>query len=115
MPFSTVKKIDKNKELISKEEYDWRIREIVKCKKDIVYFAENYYKIVTLDEGLVQIKLYDVQKDLLKLMQKENRLVTLASRQSSKCVFPNTLITVRNKKTGKISKIPIEEFYNSLL
>lgn len=44
----------------SPDEYEWRIREIVRCKKDIVYFAENYFRIVNLDKGLHVIKLYDV-------------------------------------------------------
>lgn len=32
-------------ERITKEEYQERLREIVKCKRDIVYFAEHYYRV----------------------------------------------------------------------
>ena len=37
------------------------IVEFLKCKEDPVYFANNYMKIVSLDEGLVQFKPYDFQ------------------------------------------------------
>ena len=30
-----------------------QIEEFIKCKEDPVYFAKNYIKIVSLDEGLV--------------------------------------------------------------
>ena len=33
------------------------IIEFLKCKDDPVYFANNYIKIVSLDEGLVPFKL----------------------------------------------------------
>ena len=44
----------------SKEEFEWRIKEIAKCKRDIVYFAEHYFRIINLDKGLHVIKLYDI-------------------------------------------------------
>jgi len=61
-----------------------QVEEILKCKNDIIYFAENYYHIITLDKGLQKIKLYDFQKDLLKTIQNENRIIVLASRQVGK-------------------------------
>ena len=33
-----------------------QVIEFLKCKEDPVYFANNYMKIVSLDEGLVQFK-----------------------------------------------------------
>lgn len=48
---------------ISRDEFEFRIKEIAKCKRDIVYFAENYFRVINLDKGLHIIKLYDVQKD----------------------------------------------------
>ena len=47
---------------ISKEEFEERIREIARCKRDIVYFAEKYFRIINLDTGLTLIKLYPKQK-----------------------------------------------------
>lgn len=69
------------KEQISREEFEWRIKEIAKCKRDIVYFAENYYRIINLDKGLHVIKLYDVQKDLLRFMVDNNRVIVVSGRQ----------------------------------
>jgi hypothetical protein len=69
------------KEHISREEFEWRIKEIAKCKRDIVYFAEHFYRIVNLDKGLHVIKLYDVQKDLLRFMVNNTRVIVCSGRQ----------------------------------
>lgn len=75
----------------SPDEYEWRIREIVRCKKDIVYFAENYFRIVNLDKGLHVIKLYDVQKEFLRYLVENNKVVCCSGRQQGKstiyCIF----------------------------
>ena len=44
------------------------IVEFLKCKEDPVYFARNYVKIVSLDEGLVPFSLYDFQEKLIILL-----------------------------------------------
>lgn len=99
-------------ERITKEEFEWRVREIAKCKRDIKYFAEKYFKIISLDAGLTTIKLYEKQKDLLDFFVGEKRCICLASRQSSKCVGFWTLITVRHKKHRWLKmKLPIGLFY----
>ena len=43
---------------ISREEFEYRISEIAKCKRDICYFAEKYFRIISLDYGLQIIKPY---------------------------------------------------------
>ena len=43
-----------------------QINEWVKCKQDPIYFATNYIKIISLDEGLVPFNMYDFQKDILR-------------------------------------------------
>lgn len=67
-------------EYVSKEEFDRRLLEIAKCKRDIIYFAEKYFKIINLDKGLTTIKLYPKQKDLLRFFTGEKRCIVLASR-----------------------------------
>ena len=42
-----------------------QVKEYIKCASDPIYFIENYVKIVTIDEGLVDFKLYDFQKELI--------------------------------------------------
>lgn len=71
-------------ERISKEEFEKRIIEIARCKRDIKYFAQKYFKIINLDSGLGTIKLYPKQSELLDFFTKEKRCIVLASRQSSK-------------------------------
>ena len=38
------------------------IQEIMKCKKDIIYFAEKYFTIISPAKGKHLIELYDKQK-----------------------------------------------------
>lgn len=71
-------------EKVSDAEFQRRILEIAKCKRDIKYFAEKYFKIINLDKGLMTISLYDKQKELLDFFVNEKRCIVCASRQSSK-------------------------------
>ena len=59
------KYLNNNENLPITTEIEWTpdlISELRKCKEDILYFAENYFYIVNLDEGRQKIKLYDPQK-----------------------------------------------------
>lgn len=99
-------------EKVSNEEFQRRIIEIAKCKRDINYFAEKYFKIINLDKGLMTIKLYEKQKELLDFFVNEKRCVVCASRQSSKCVSFWTLIHIRHKRFKWLKfKIPIGILY----
>lgn len=86
---ATVKKPN-HVEYVSKDMLIERLKEIKRCREDIVYFAENYYRIQT-PEGLKIIKPYDVQKELLKFMVNENRAIVCSSRQLGKstsyCIY----------------------------
>jgi hypothetical protein len=107
---SHIKKVGET-DRISREEFEYRITELAKCKRDICYFAEKYFKIINLDAGLMTIKLYPKQRELLRFFAGEKRCIVLASRQSSKCVGFWTLITIRHKKIPLKIKIPIGIFY----
>jgi len=91
-----------------------QVKEYAKCKNDVKYFAEKYMKIVSLDEGLVTINLYDYQKNFLDMLNTNRFVAAVQCRQSGKCVSLNTFITVRNKRTGEINKIKIGEFYDKI-
>ena len=54
--------------------------------KDPIYFIETYAKIISLDAGLVQFKLYPYQKQMFKKFQENRFNVVLACRQSGKSV-----------------------------
>jgi len=88
------------------------ISEFIKCKDDPVYFAERYMKIVHIDRGLITIPLYDYQKEIIRAYPNNLKIALNQSRQSGKCVDYNSLITVRNKKTGEIKTMPIGEFHS---
>jgi len=67
---------------------EWQIEEYIKCKNDIVYFAENYYYIQTIDDGKIKMKLWDYQKKLMKIYDNppegKRHIIICASRQSGK-------------------------------
>ena len=98
-------------EQVSKDVYKQRLQCLARSMKDIVWWAENFFRIITLDKGLTTIKLYPKQKELLQHIVDSTRICTLASRQTGKCVFKDTKITVRNKMTGEIQEITLEDFY----
>lgn len=62
---------------------DEEIQEILKCRKDIVYFAETYVYLKT-EKGLKHIKLRPYQKKLLSNYQHNRWCITLQARQSGK-------------------------------
>jgi hypothetical protein len=66
------------------------IKEIVKCKKSILYFASNYFYIINVDSGRQKIKLHDFQKRILKSLMENRFNILLASRQIGK----TTLMTI---------------------
>lgn len=69
---------------ISKEEFEWRIRETKKCKDDIDYFVENYYHIINERGDKVVIKMFKKQRGLLHTIFDKNRIICLAARQTGK-------------------------------
>ena len=66
----------------SKEE----IAEYIKCREDPVYFIENYVKIITLDKGLQPFKLYPCQKEKVRCIMDNRRVVLMEGRQQGKTV-----------------------------
>ena len=60
------------------------IVEFLKCKEDPVYFARNYVKIVSLDEGLVPFSLYDFQEKLINRFHKNRFNICKMPRQTGK-------------------------------
>lgn len=79
---ATIRKIGEDL-MFTPDQLAYVVGEIKKCRKDIVYFAEKYFRIIG-DGGLQLIKLYPKQRELLRTMQKESRVVVLASRQCGK-------------------------------
>jgi hypothetical protein len=62
------------------------VSEIVKCQQDPIYFIENYCYIVTLDSGLQKFSLYDCQKEKVKVILNNRKVVLMEGRQQGKTV-----------------------------
>ena len=60
------------------------VREYLKCAEDPIYFIDNYCKIVTLDHGLQPFKLYDCQKNKIKVIHENRKVILMESRQAGK-------------------------------
>ena len=66
------------------------VDELRRCKNDIIYFAENFFYIISLDEGKQKIKLYEAQKRVLRSFVNERNVIVCSSRQIGK----STMLTV---------------------
>ena len=91
------------------------VKELVKCKDNIVHFAESHFTIVNMDRGKEKIQLYPAQKRVLKSLAKNRFVALLASRQVGKCFKSDTKIKIRNKTTGIIEEITIISFFNTFI
>jgi len=63
-----------------------KVQEYKKCMLDPVYFAEKYVKVISLDSGLVDFKLYPYQREMFKHFNENRFNVVLACRQSGKSI-----------------------------
>ena len=68
------------------------LKEYMKCAEDPVYFAENYIKIVHVDKGLVNLDMYDYQKEITEKITKHRRVAVLTARQSGKTTTATAVI-----------------------
>jgi hypothetical protein len=82
---------------------DEELAEFKRCKKDIVYFANTYVKLMQ-EHGIDNVKLYPYQEEMLKMYQDNRYNCVLGSRQIGKCVNFDTEIQTAFGKT-KIYKI----------
>lgn len=72
------------REYVDKDTFNWRIQEMKKIANDIIYFARNYFYIISLDKGKCLINPYPKQEEIIKDMTKYKREIILASRQTGK-------------------------------
>lgn len=66
------------------ERTEEEINEWLRCKNDIIYFAEKYAKMMT-PEGIKNVNLRDYQKKYLKHLEDNRLSIYLACRQCGKC------------------------------
>ena len=60
------------------------IQEYIKCKEDPIYFAKNYIKIVSLDDGLIPFSMYDFQEELITNFHENRFNIAKLPRQTGK-------------------------------
>ena len=54
------------------------LKEYQRCMKDPVYFAENYVKVISLDDGLVPFSLYPYQEKMFEHFNEHRYNIVLA-------------------------------------
>lgn len=60
------------------------LTEAAKCAADPVYFIENYCRIVSLDDGIIPFRMFDYQKEMIKMYAESRFSLTLTARQMGK-------------------------------
>jgi len=88
-----------------------QIIELQKCQQDLYHFIK-YVKIINPDRGEIPYEPYDFQLELFNDFLNNRFCISLCARQVGKCSGGNTKIKIRNKKTGKMENISIENFFN---
>jgi len=66
------------------------VKDLKKCQKNILHFAEKFFYIISLDEGKKTIDLHYCQKRALRKMRDNRFFILLASRQIGK----TTMMTI---------------------
>ena len=61
-----------------------QVEEYIRCREDPVYFALNYVKIVSVDEGLIPFRMYDFQKELVNKFHENRFNIAKLPRQTGK-------------------------------
>lgn len=93
------------------------MEQYVRASTDILYFGEQFFYIVSIDEGKMLINLHEYQKRVLKAFvgdddDPRNNSILLSSRQIGKCQNYTTIVKLRNKSTGEIKEVEVGSFFD---
>ena len=88
--------------------------EIIKCKNDILYFAEHYYKVVSNEKGEHVIKLREFQQRMLKFFNGNRHKIVMSGRQSGKCLESQQVVEIMDTNTGKIREVKIGDLFEEI-
>jgi len=79
------------------------VQEYIKCSQDVIYFTEKYMKIINVDKGLMNFKLYPYQKEMLISFSNNRFNIVTTARQAGKstttCAFILWYIIFHKDKT----------------
>lgn len=70
----------------------WQIEEYLKCKEDPIYFCEKYVKIISLDEGVINFKMFDFQKRFVRAAKANRFTIVRCGRQMGKTTTATGLL-----------------------
>ena len=93
---------------------EYQIQELLKCmdpETGYMYFAKNYAYIQHPMKGRVQFEPFPYQEELLKAYHDHRYTVALLSRQTGKCLEKDTTVKLKNKHTGEVVEMTVEEFF----
>lgn len=68
------------------------VSELKKCKENVLHFAENYFYIISVDDGRQKIPLHTYQRKALRMIRDERFNLLIFSRQSGKKLCVDTLV-----------------------
>lgn len=69
-----------------------QVQELYRCSIDPIYWAEKYIKIVSVDYGVIPIKLYDFQKEIIDATLNNRRVIVLTGRQQGKTTIATIVL-----------------------
>ena len=79
------------------------VQEYIRCSQDVIYFTETYMKIINVDKGLVNFKLYPYQKEMLRSFANNRFNIVTTARQAGKstttCAFILWYVIFHKDKT----------------
>jgi len=90
---------------------DEEVKEYMKCKLSVHYFAQKYCQIKREDGTIGPMTLRDYQKDIIDLYTQNRFSILMASRQTGKCNSFSTKVLVLDEETKEVYEIPFFEFY----
>jgi len=104
------------------------VKEVYKCKNDIHYFLKTYVKVIDVDKGKVPFVLRDYQSDFIDVINNNDRIIGLQSRQSGKTIgtcgyilhyiifnqYKNVAILANKGRTARGILTKIKNMYKSL-
>jgi hypothetical protein len=70
----------------------WQIEEYMKCAEDPIYFCEKYVKIISLDEGVVNFRMFEFQKRFVRAAKQNRFTIVRCGRQMGKTTTATGLL-----------------------
>lgn len=87
-----------------------QLQEFQKCSDNIFYFIVNYCKVTTLNSGVDLLRLYQYQKNAIKLMHENRFTIFKFPRQMGKALDEDVLIKMADGTYKKLKDVQLGEY-----